>query len=226
MHDALPTRRRSWTLPVVSAVLSVLACVPACTAHAVPVDRIIATVNEEVVTASDLAHAVALNMRFGAKHDDQLALAAQTLDGLITRRLLVQEARRLRFVEVSDHEAGAELERTRRMFGSDAAYAGFLSEQDMSEQELGRMLAERLIVERFVEKKVRLFVRVGREEAQAYFDGHAADFKGRRFPDVQKSILALLTDRKVGQQLGQYITELRDKADIRMNTGKTVGSMQ
>jgi hypothetical protein len=79
------------------------------------------------------------------------------------------------------------------------------------------MIAERLLVERFIEKKVGLFVRVSRDEAQSYFDEHAAEFKGRRFQDVQKTITAVLTDQKIGQQLEQYVAELRGKAEIRLN---------
>ncbi len=79
------------------------------------------------------------------------------------------------------------------------------------------MLGERLLVEKFVEKKVGLFVRVTREEAEAYFNEHAAEYPGQRFQDVQKSIVALLMDRKVGQQLDQYVADLRSKADIRVN---------
>jgi hypothetical protein len=132
--------------------------------------------------------------------------------------LLVQEARRLRFVQVSDEDIRAEKDNFRKRFGSDDALADFLEEQDMTEQELGRMLGERLLVERFVEKKVGLFVRVSRDEAQSYFDEHAAEFKNKRFQDVQKFIVALLTDRTIENQLHQYVAELRSKADIRINT--------
>jgi hypothetical protein len=72
-------------------------------------------------------------------------------------------------------------------------------------------------VEKFVEKKIGLFVRVTRAEAEAYFREHAAEYPGQHFPDVQKSIVAILTDRKVGQQLGQYVAELRGRSDIRIN---------
>ena len=54
-------------------------------------------------------------------------------------------------------------------------------------------------------------------EAEAYFRDHAAEYPDRHFQDVQKNIVALLTDRKVGQQLGQYVAELRGRADIRIN---------
>ncbi len=186
--------------------------------HAELVDRIIAAVNNEVITASDLTHAVALNMQLGAAAEDREKLQTETLEGLINRRLLVQEARRLRFVEVSDEEIRAESDKLRKQFGSDKAFADFLAEQDMTEQELSRMLGERLLVERFVEKKVGIFVRVSRDEAQGYFDEHAAENKGKRFQDVQKTIIELLIGRKIEKQLNQYVAELRSKAHIRINT--------
>ena len=74
------------------------------------VDRIVATVNTEVITASELSCAVALNQRLGNADKDRIALEATTLDGLINRRLLVQEAHRLKFVEVSEQELNAEVE--------------------------------------------------------------------------------------------------------------------
>lgn len=181
------------------------------------VDSIVASVNNDVITASDLAHAVALNMRLGGTGEDQKTLESDTLEGLITRRLLVQEARRLRFVEVSDEEVNAESGKLRKQFGSDKAFADFLAEQDMTDQELRGMLRERLLVERFAEKKVGIFVRVSRDEAQSYFEAHAAEYKNKSFQDLQKTFIALLTDQKIKKQLNQYIAELRSRADIRVN---------
>jgi hypothetical protein len=181
------------------------------------VDSTVASVNNDVITASDLAHAVALNMRLGGTSEDHKTLESDTLEGLITRRLLVQEARRLRFVEVSDEEINTESDKLRKQFGSDKAFADFLAEQDMTEQELRGMLRERLLVERFVEKKVGIFVRVSRDEAQSYFEAHAAEYKDKSFQDLQKTFVALLTDQKIKKQLNQYIAELRSRADIRVN---------
>jgi foldase protein PrsA len=182
------------------------------------VDHIVAAVNNEVITASELAQAVALNEQFGSPGvQDREAVRSETLNGLITRQLLVQEARRLRFVEVSDQEISVEVDKIKKRFPSDAAFADFLKSQDMTQQELGRMLGERLLVERFVEKKVGLFVRVNRDEAQSYFDDHPAQFQGKRFQEVQEAITAFLLDQKIGQQLDQYVAELRAKADIRVN---------
>jgi hypothetical protein len=202
-------------LAVLSLFILCLASLPR-PANAVLVDHIVAAVNRDVITYSDLEHAVALNMRLGAGGKDRKLLESETLEGLITRRLLVQEARRLRFVDVTDQEISAESDKLRKQFGSDKAFADFLAEQDMTEQELSRMLGEQLLVERFVEKKVGLFMRVSREQAQKFFEERSDLYKGRRFQDVQKLIYSLLTKQKIDQQLDQYVTELRSKADIRI----------
>ncbi len=210
---------------IILCVSSFAVATPA--ARAELVDHIVAAVNNEVITASELSQTVALNERLGKPARDRKALEAETLEGLITRRLLVQEARRLRFVEVSGQEVAAEVGKMQKRFGSEAAFSDFLKTIDLTPQELDRMLGEQLLVQKFVEKKVGLFVRVTREEAESYYHDHAAQFQGMRFSDVQKNITALLTDEKVEQQLDQYIAELRGRADIRINrdTEETTHSM-
>ncbi len=203
--------RRCAALLVLS--LTILAPAPAL---AVLVDHIAAAVNNDVITASELAQSIALNDRLG-KSGSRPALEEETLQGLITRRLLVQEAHRLMLVEVSDQEVNAEVDRVRQRFGSDAAFTAFLAPLDLSRRELARMLGEQLLVRRFVEKKVGLFVRVTRKDAEAWFAAHATEYPGKKFPDVQNEVMAALMDSKVGQQLDQYVAELRAKADIRIN---------
>lgn len=211
--SAQRARLPRWTAILWTACIAVLPF----PARAEPVDHIIAAVNHEVITQSELNETVALNARLGGDGRDRKTIEAETLSGLITRRLLIQEARRLRFVEVSDQEVGAAVEKLKNRFGSGRAFADFLSGQNMTAQELERMVGEQLLVERFVEKKVGLFARVSREEAQSYYDKHASEYKGKSFPDMQNAIMAVLTDQKIDQQLDQYVAELRGKADIRTN---------
>lgn len=181
------------------------------------VDHIVAAVNNEVITATELAQAVAWNERLGKPGRDRKTLESETLEGLITRRLLVQEARRLNFVDVSDQEVSAEVETLMKRVDSEAAFTDFLNSLDMTQQELARMLGEQLLVKKFVEKKVGLFVRVTRDEAERYYTAHAAQFQGKSFQEAQKGIVDILMDEKVGQQLDRYVAELHSKADIRIN---------
>lgn len=184
-------------------------------AHAELVDRIVASVNNEVITLSELDRAVGFNVAFGGT--DGARLRSETLEGLVNRHLLLQEAYRLKFVEVSDQDINTEIEKLKTRLGSDNAFAGFLTRLDITREQLGRMLGERLLVEKFIEKKIGLYVHVSRDEARDYYSSHPAEFKRKSFPEVQKTIEAMLTSRKLEQQVAQYLAELRSKADIRLN---------
>ncbi len=199
----------------IGALLLILICL-ASVAHAELIDHVVASVNHDVITKSELDQAVGFNAAFGGQDGDKLR--AETLDGLINRRLLLQEAYRLKFVEVSDQDIEAEIGKLKQRLGTEEAFTAFLARLDMTKEQMGRMLGERLLVEKFIEKKIGLYVRVGRDEAQDYFNTHPAEFKDRRFPEVQKAITAMITERKLDQQVAQYLADLKSKADIRLNT--------
>jgi peptidyl-prolyl cis-trans isomerase SurA len=180
------------------------------------VDRVVASVNNEVITLSELRQAVAFNAALGGKGNGK-QLEQETLEGLINGKLLLQEAYRLKVAEISEQDIAAEVSRLRQRLGSDDAYRSFLARTGMTEERLSRMLGDRLLIERFVEKKIGLFARVSREEAQSYFQDHAKEFQDKRFAEVQKPINALLSMQKVSQQLDLYVAELRDRAVLRIN---------
>lgn len=201
----------------VGLALFVVLLLAALFAGAETVDRIVASVNNDVITLSDLRQAMAFNSLLSPAKDGGRRLEAETLEGLVNRRLLLQEAYRLRYAEVTDQEAAAEAAKLWERLGSDTAYREFLAAVGLTVEQLERMLGERLLVERFVEKKIGLYARVNRDEAEQYYKDHTPDFGGKRFPEVQKQITVFLAAQKTGQQLDQYLTELRSRADIRMN---------
>ncbi len=206
--------RTAWLRSAVLVVL-LFAVQPARHAAAELVDRIVASVNHDVITLSELNQAVAFNTALGGEGGD--AVREETLQGIINRRLLLQEAARLKFVDVSPEEVDGEMEKLRTRLGSDRALDEFLVRVDISREQLRRMLTERLVVSRFIEKKIGLFVRVSRDEVEEYFNSNPDRFKGKKFSDVQKLLSAGLQARKVDEQLDHYLTELRSKADIRVN---------
>jgi SurA N-terminal domain len=207
--------QRLLCLIILSVSVGILLPVFLSSARAELVDRIVASVNNEVITLSELERAVRFNVALGGKNEDKLR--TETLEGLINRHLLIQEAYRLKFVEVSNQDINAEIEKLKMRLGSDNAFADFLARLDITREQLGRMLGERLLVEKFIEKKIGLYVHVSRDEARDYFNNHPAEFKDKRFEEVQKVVTAMLTGQKLEQQAAQYLAELRSKANIRLN---------
>jgi peptidyl-prolyl cis-trans isomerase SurA len=181
------------------------------------IDHIVAAVNNDVITASDLEQAVSINEALSGPAQDRDRLRAETRDGLVNRLLLLQEARRLKFIELSEQDVRGQTELFRKRLGSPEAFAAFLSSARISNRDLERMLGDRLLVERFIEKKIGLYVRIGREEAQRYFDSHATQYQGKGFPEVQKQITSFLVDQEIGKQAELYLAELRTNASIRIN---------
>jgi hypothetical protein len=216
-HPSSLVRRKAQRLTgvLINTALFLTVIITPSVARAELVDRVVASVNNDVITFSELEQAVGFNVALGGKNDEKLR--TETIEGLINRQLLIQEAYRLKFVEVSDRDINAEIEKLKTRLGSDEALAGLLARLDMTVEQLGRMLGERLLVERFVEKKIGLFVRVSRDEAQDYFNSHSGEFKGKRFQEAQKTIMAVLSQQKLDQQVAQYLAELKSRADIRLD---------
>ncbi len=181
------------------------------------VDHLVAAVNNDVITEQDLEQAVSINEALSGPAPDRSRLRQETRDGLVNRLLLLQEARRLKFIELSEHDIRPQVEAFKKRLGSPEAFAAFLSKSQLSNRELERMLGDRLLVERFIEKKIGLYVRIGRDDARRFFDSHAAQFRGKAFPEVQKQITSYLTDQEVDKQLEKYLAELRSNASIRIN---------
>jgi hypothetical protein len=221
--DPRGVRRPAGGWIVGAAVIMVCLCILiAATSHAVLVDRMVAAVNNDVITLSELQQAVAFNAAIGGKGNGS-RLEMETLQGIINRRLLLQEAYRLKVAEVSEQDIAAEVVRLRERLGTETAFQEFLARTGMTEAQLEKLLGERLLVERFVEKKIGLFARVNRDDVQAYFRDHPDEFRDKRFAEVQKQITARLSEQKVSQQLDQYVDELRSRAFIRINVVREEG---
>ena len=197
------------------ALVAAFIAIPA--AYAERIDHIVAAVNNDVITSLDLEQAVSINEALSGPVQDRRRLREETRDGLVNRLLLLQESRRLKLVEVSEQDVRAQVEAFKKRLGSDEAFAAFLSSTRLSSRDLEVMLSDRLQVERFIEKKIALYVRIGRDEAQRYFDSHGDQYQGKNFPDVQKQITSFLTEQELGKQVEQYLAELRSKASIRIN---------
>jgi peptidyl-prolyl cis-trans isomerase SurA len=211
-------QRILWSRYVSITLMTLLLLVLPCASQAELIDRIVAAVNYDVITWSDLEQAVRFNAALSGGSRAGEGLRNETLEGLINRQLLIQEAGRLRFVEVSAQDVSAEDEKLRKRFGSDKEFSDFLAGLNMTREQLDRMLGERLLAERFVEKKIGIFVRVSREESQSYYEAHPSEFKGKQFEDVQRQIMAQLYQDKFKRQVEQYLVELRSKADVRINS--------
>ena len=173
------------------------------------VDRILAVVNNEIITLSDVQKNQTL---FGEGQDAQVMI-----NELIDQKLLMSEARKFEIPEPSDDSVDAAYQDLVRRFEDKEALTKTVEQMGLSELELRLQLKARLRVGELLDQRVTFFVFVAPQEVEAYYEEHADDFSGQSAEQAKSAILDLLTRQKAELKRKEYLDRLRSRATIRIN---------
>ena len=138
------------------------------------VDRIVAQINQEIITMSELEQAVKYlqaNTPPGMNPKDPVTFRRQTLEALIDRKLAKEEAKRLG-ITVSEKEINQSLEDIRRRngFADNEAMAKALAKEGMTLEQFRQYLAEQIQQERLMQLTLRGKVKVSEEEIRRFYE--------------------------------------------------------
>lgn len=141
------------------ALATALAFLAAATsASAETVNRIVAVVNDEIITEADVAAHVHSILKEHALSDptqaESLEVQMMMLRNLIEQRLILQEAKKLGVVVGTD-ETAQRLETLRSRAGSEEQFQQRLAESSLTEDALREKIREQLLVQRVIDAKVR-----------------------------------------------------------------------
>jgi SurA-like N-terminal domain len=188
-------------------------------------DRIVATVNDEPVLASDVADAVRVEalMQGKAVGDIPLADYQAAMDRLIDRTLIRQQmasgytppAQQVerRMVQVRAAFPGAQ---------SDAAWQGILAAYGVREQQLRKSVEEQVQMMQFVDARLRHMVHVSHKEVETYYQQKLLPELSRKgapaepLDKVHSEIYELLLQQKIDAQLNGWLAGLREQANVRI----------
>ena len=139
------------------------------------VNRIVAIVNDEVITDADVASQVSSIMDEQQLSDpteaELLELHMMVLRNLIEQRLILQEAKKLG-VTVSADDVNKRVEAMRSRAGSEEQFQRRLAESALTEEKLREKLREQLLVQRIVDDKVRSSISVTPLEVSRALGAH------------------------------------------------------
>ena len=139
------------------------------------VNRIIAIVNDEVITDADVASQVSSIMDEQQLSDpteaELLELHMMVLRNLIEQRLILQEAKKVG-VTVGMDDVNKRLEAMRSRAGSEEQFQRRLAETALTEEKLREKIREQLLVQRIVEDKVRSSISVTPLEVSRALGAH------------------------------------------------------
>jgi hypothetical protein len=180
------------------------------------VDGIEAVVDGEVIATSELDSAVALRAgRSGLGEDVDEGFRQGVLESMIDRILLLNEAAEFNIVEVSEDEVDAAMNSLVERFGSAEALADELGRGEMTLQELRDNVRDQIIAVKYVDRRIRFFVRVTLDDQKRYYEENAQGFGVQPFYEVADEIREILVERGTNAKLGEYLDALRKKADVR-----------
>jgi parvulin-like peptidyl-prolyl isomerase len=149
--------------------------------QAILIDKVVAVVNDEVITLSEMQkEGKPLIQRIRDElGEDTLAsrmqiTQRQILDALILRRLQLQEAKKEKVV-VDQSEVTATIEQIKKEHGltTDAQFSEALARENLTLEEFKTKVREQLTVDRLINRKVRTSIVVSDEEVARYSSGQA-----------------------------------------------------
>ncbi len=147
------------------------------------VERILAVVNDEVVTEQDLQIVMApvlaqyRTMVAGAEYEDKVREARQEfLSKVIDDKLILSEAKRKQVI-VKEEEVDGMMADVRNKFPSREAFLGTIGEQGLTEKKLWNRFRDQLITQKLISYEVKSKVSVSPGEVNDYYKAHEQEFK-------------------------------------------------
>jgi len=187
----------------------------------VVVDKMVATVNGELITYSDLLWQLALqpNTPLDSPSSEDLNRA---LDLLIRQLLIGQEAEKLPSINPSDEEINAALKQLLEHFPSRAEFEERARRVGLSGEQLKELVRRRVRIDKYLDFRFRSFTVVTQKEVEDYYrDVWVPRFRRRqpgsllpKFEEVRAEIEKTLTEDKTESDLTTFLDEARERAEV------------
>lgn len=185
------------------------------------IDRVVATVENQVLTQSELEFEARVALiQHGAQQAASAPLDDRTLraslDFVIGQRLHAAEADKLQAFVLDEGEVDQALSDFEEKIGGRAALEQFLRRFEADRQWLGNILARSLRAERILDSKIRLKAQVSDSEIRRYYDAHQAELSGQSYEEVRPALKEKLMRDRYQELAAAEMQQLRRTANVRI----------
>jgi len=185
------------------------------------VDEVVATVNRQVITRSEVVQEgwLILVQRYGSDALQRKLtpkFLSQVLELLVNQRVLSLEALRLGLPPVTDQQRSRLLEGFRRRFDGEEQYRRFLYRHDYTEEAIAETLARHLWIERLKKRKLRSLPEVTDEQVREYYERHRLQLGAKPLALVAEAIRLKLLTRRREKFLARWLWQLRRQSEVRI----------
>ncbi len=153
------------------SIAAFLAILPVAARASVVIDRVVAVVNNDIITLSDLQREEALQKASGKDEDSRLLL-----EDMIDRKLQLDAAKNAG-IEVSDKELDDAMADIRKRNGVDEKeFASTLAQQGLTVAQYRRELRQQITLSRMFDKYVRSGISITDAEIRSYYERNQKEF--------------------------------------------------
>jgi len=189
-------------------------------------DRIVATVNGQIILQSDWQDAMRYEAFVDGRPLEQLPAADRkaALDRLINQELLREQMHSANFQHASEAEVSQRLREIRKQYPdaeSEDGWRSTLARYGFSEEELKQRVSLQLDLMRLVDNRLRPNINIDAQSIERYYNQELlpqlrqAGAKEAPLAEVSPQIKELLTQQKLNELLVGWLQDLRSGSDIR-----------
>ena len=179
------------------------------------VDEVVAVVEAHSITLSELAAETRVRLvasqgaaTAGAPLDRRILAAS--LRKTIEERVVLAEVERLKLFDLDRSEVDALLARLRARFPTEADYEAFLRSVELTDEEIGAILARELRVGRYLDNRLKLAAQLRDSELEEAV-------QGKKLSAAERELLrARLGQEKYQRLLTELLADLRKRATVRV----------
>ena len=148
------------------------------------VDRIVAVVNDDIITLNDLNQVLkpyvnqikSMGYTSEKEVDVFAKLQKDILDRLIDQKLTNQEIKKAR-LEISDEEVDDAMEKIKeKNFNSDADFRKALADEGLPFEEYRKNMKEQILRSRLVNREVKSKIVITEQDVKAYYEAHSEEY--------------------------------------------------
>jgi hypothetical protein len=178
-------------------------------------DEVVAVVEAHSITLSELA--AETRVRIAAEHGPAPAAAvldrrllAASLRKTIEERVVLSEVERLKLFDLDRSEVDALVARLRSRFPTLADYEAFARSIELTDDEIGAILARELRVARYLDNRLKLAAQLRESEIDDAARGHQLTAAER------EQLRSRLAQEKYQRLLQELLAELRRRSTVRV----------
>jgi peptidyl-prolyl cis-trans isomerase SurA len=186
------------------------------TSRAEIIDRILAVVDRELITMSDVA--AALRLGLVAEPPPTTDAVRETLDALIARQLVLAEVNRYQPPEPSAQQIQADVDEIAARFRTPQELQQALVQSGLTLEQLRLRVRDDRRIEAYVSQRFGAAIQPSEQEVADYYRTHAADLSSAAglppLDDVRQAIRARLAGARRSALVKGWLEGLRRRTEI------------